>query len=100
MRCGWLPTIELVHAEHQLPDEKSRLFRTSNATVHASQNGMQRVAFRIVPVAFGWVIGAALVYNKTLFVAVAARKESIVLARMPVAALANGTVTRAGASME
>jgi len=40
----------------------------------------------------GFSYPGGLVFNGTLFVAVAARKESIVLARMPVAALTNGTV--------
>ena len=61
---------------------------------------MQAVTLGIDTAGHGFSYPGGLVYNKTLFVAVAARKESIVLARMPVAALANGTVTRAGASME
>jgi hypothetical protein len=40
----------------------------------------------------GFSYPGGLVYNGTLFVAAAARKESIVLARMPVAALTNGSV--------
>ena len=41
----------------------------------------------------GFSYPGGLVCNGTLFVAVAARKESIVLARIPVVALTNGTVS-------